>query len=129
MPELEKIDHVHVYATDRLEAEKWYEEVLGFSRVRELERWFMDGGPLTISNGGVHIALFENEDKRSTTIAFSVDAENYLAWRGQLTRHGVNYDESDHELSWSIYFFDPYGNPYEITSYSYDEISTSHPKT
>ena len=47
MPELEKIDHVHVYATDRLEAEKWYEEVLGFSRVRELERWFMDGGPLT----------------------------------------------------------------------------------
>lgn len=128
MPELEKIDHVHIYAPDRLEAEEWYEEVLGFSRVAKLEKWFKDGGPLTLSNGGVHLALFENNDKKSTTIAFSVDAANYKAWKEQLTRNKVSFVENDHELSWSIYFSDPYENPFEITSYSYDEIANNQPE-
>ncbi|MEM7209778.1 MAG: VOC family protein [Pseudomonadota bacterium] len=123
MPELEKIDHVHVYAPNRLEAERWYKEVLDFSRVNALEKWFIEGGPLTISNGGVHLALFQNKDKKSTTIAFSVDSENYLAWKKKLTFHGVLFVENDHELSWSIYFSDPYENPFEITSYCYDEIA------
>jgi catechol-2,3-dioxygenase len=28
----------------------------------------------------------------------------------------------DHQVSWSLYFSDPDGNPYEITSYTYDQL-------
>lgn len=128
MPKLEKIDHIHIYAPDRLSAEQWYKEVLGFNRVEPLERWFLEGGPLTIENGGVHIALFESDTLVNTTVAFSVDSTNYEEWKAQLGNHGVDFKESDHALSWSIYFSDPYGNPYEITSYEYEEIKKQrHP--
>lgn len=125
MPTLEKIDHIHVYTPNRLAAEKWYKKVLGFTRVKSLEVWFVEGGPLTIANGGVHIALFEHQEKIATTIAFSVDALNYKAWQHQLSNNKVSFTEYDHDLSWSIYFTDPYGNPYEITSYDYQEITNS----
>lgn len=123
MPKLEKIDHIHIYVPDRLRAEKWYRDVLGFTRVESLERWFLEGGPLTLGNGGVHIALFESDTLVNTTVAFSVDALNYEAWKLQLDKHCIGFSESDHALSWSIYFSDPYGNPYEITSYEYEEVS------
>ena len=125
MPVLSKIDHIHIYAPERLVAEQWYKKVLGFERIESLGSWFVEGGPLAIGNGGVHIALFESKELRNTTVAFAVDAdaENYHQWKIQLSEHGVEYRESDHELSWSIYFSDPYGNPYEITSYEYAEIS------
>ncbi len=122
MPKLDKIDHIHIYAPDRLSAEQWYKEVLGFTRVQSLECWFLEGGPLTLENGGVHIALFESDILKNTTVAFSVDATNYVEWKVQLDKHGIAFRESDHELSWSIYFNDPYGNPYEITSYEHEEI-------
>tara|TARA_B110001452_G_scaffold180243_1_gene151337 strand:- start:1121 stop:1504 length:384 start_codon:yes stop_codon:yes gene_type:complete len=122
MPELEKIDHIHVYVPNRLDAEHWYQEVLGFTRIESLASWFTDGGPLAIENGGVHIALFEGQSAVTTTVAFSVDAANYLAWKVNLDSHGINYKESDHDLSWSIYFKDPYDHPYEITSYDYQDI-------
>lgn len=133
MPVLSTIDHIHIYAPDRLAAEQWYATVLGFERVKSLEVWFEEGGPLTIGqgighsigHGGVHLALFESDTTRtSTTIAFSVDAKNYELWKIQLKQHAVSFTESDHDVSWSIYFSDPYGNPYEITTYEYDAIYT-----
>lgn len=123
MPALSNIDHIHIYAPDRLAAEQWYNTVLGFERVKSLEIWFDEGGPLTIANGGVHLALFESENRKSTTVAFSVDAINYELWKKHLSEHGVNFTEYDHDLSWSIYFTDPYENPYEITSYQHEQIS------
>ncbi|MFM2485224.1 VOC family protein [Celerinatantimonas yamalensis] len=127
MPQLLKIDHVHIYAPNRLVAEQWYKKVLGFKRVKTLECWFDVGGPLTIENGGVHIALFESNELTSTTVAFAVDASNYIDWKAHLSTFGVIFSESDHELSWSIYFRDPYGNPFEITSYDYELIKQSQP--
>ena len=126
MPILKAVDHIHVYVSDRLKAEKWYQQVLGFTRIKELEVWFDEGGPLTISNSGVHLALFNDTNKRGVTVAFSVDAENYQAWKTQLTHHNVDFKEYDHDLSWSFYFSDPYGNPYEITSFDYDEIAKAN---
>ena len=122
MPLFSKIDHIHIYAPDRLEAEQWYKTVLGFERVKAYEVWFEEGGPLTINNGGVHLALFESETQISTTVAFSADAENYELWLLQLEKHGVSFHESDHDLAWSTYFKDPYGNPYEIITYEYDQV-------
>jgi catechol 2,3-dioxygenase-like lactoylglutathione lyase family enzyme len=60
IPAFDRIDHIHLYATNRNKSEQWYADVMGFSRVRELESW-AEEGPLTLTNssGTVHIALFE----------------------------------------------------------------------
>ncbi len=123
MPNFTKVDHIHVYVADRLVAEQWYREVLGFTRIKALEVWFNEGGPLTLVNGGVHLALFNSPTKRGVTVAFSTDSKNYIAWQKQLTKHEVSFKEYDHDLSWSFYFSDPDGNPYEITTFDYDEIA------
>ena len=125
-PILDHVDHIHVYVTDREVSEQWYEEVLGLSRMPELESWATDGGPLTVANeaGTVHLALFERKPQPSrSTIAFGVTAPEFIAWRKHLV---AALDEppkiEDHELSWSLYFSDPDGNPYEITTYEYGAV-------
>jgi catechol-2,3-dioxygenase len=125
-PSLDRIDHIHVYVTDREVSEQWYAEVLGLSRMPELESWATDGGPLTVANetGTVHLALFERKPQPSrSTIAFGVTAPEFIAWRKHLVAalDGPPKVE-DHELSWSLYFSDPDGNPYEITTYEYAAV-------
>jgi catechol-2,3-dioxygenase len=36
-PLFERIDHIHIFVSDRAASERWYREVLGFRRVPELE--------------------------------------------------------------------------------------------
>lgn len=124
MASFSRIDHVHIFVPDQLQAEQWYHKVLGFKRVAGLDNWLTEtGGPLTIENGGVHLALFAAERKNSTIVAFAVDAHNYQSWKTILSENGVAYTEMDHQEAWSIYFYDPYQNPYEITCYDYSDIS------
>lgn len=125
-PSLDRIDHIHVFVTDREVSEQWYREVLGLSRMPELESSAIDGGPLTVANevGTIHLALFERKPQPSrSTIAFGVTAPEFVAWRKHLE---AALDErpkvKDHELSWSLYFSDPDGNPYEITTYEYGAV-------
>ena len=122
-PGLEAVDHIHVFVADRAAAERWYREVLGFTRVPELERWTADQGPLTLRNAGdtIHLALFERPPQRSrSTVALRASAPDFLAWRTHLSQAlGRTVEAVDHEVSWSLYFEDPYGNPYEITNYDY----------
>lgn len=126
-PTLQHIDHIHVHVSDRSAAEAWYQSVLGFTRVEELAFWAAEGGPLTLADasGAIHIALFERPaQSRHATIALAVDAENFLAWREHL--RGVPdlvIELEDHDVSWSLYFHDPDGNPYEITSYNYNQVA------
>jgi catechol-2,3-dioxygenase len=124
IPPLLLIDHVHVSVKNRSQAEQWYREVLGFSRVAEFDQWAADKGPLTIGNaqGNIHLALFESENVQNTVIAFSVTAENFFAWIEHLKDNGITTNIIDHDLSWSIYFRDPDGNPFEITTYDYAEV-------
>ena len=120
-PELLGFDHIHVYVTDRAKAEQWYEDVLGLYRSKALEFWAADGGPLTIQNssGTVHIALFERPAQPCrSVVAIHVDADGYKAWKAHLERLlPGNVSEQDHEVSMSLYFRDPDGNPYELTTY------------
>jgi catechol-2,3-dioxygenase len=122
-PPIRSIDHVHVHVRNRVAAERWYAEVLGMTRVKAFEFWAVGAGPLTIQNpeGSVHIALFERPtETRHTTIALGVDATAFLAWRDHLTTSLPQAPTvEDHELSVSLYFSDPDGNPYEITTYEH----------
>jgi catechol 2,3-dioxygenase-like lactoylglutathione lyase family enzyme len=120
-PPIQRIDHIHVFVSDRAAARRWYADVLGFAVVPELEHWASDGGPLTIADatGAVHLALFERPARpHRSTIALGVSREAFLAWEQHLgTSLGQAPDRVDHGAAWSVYFSDPDGNPYEITCY------------
>lgn len=125
MPKLDLIDHVHVYAQDRTLAEAWYRRVLGLNRVSELEHWAVSDGPLFLSNPDhtVSLALFERASQRSrSTIAFRVGKTEFLRWREHFQKESVPAELTDHAVSWSLYFSDPEGTPFEITSYEYESL-------
>jgi catechol-2,3-dioxygenase len=115
-----------VYVADRGAAESWYKRVLGLTRTKEYEFWAVDGGPLTIQNseGTVHIALFErNPMKTRSTIALGVSAVEYMEWKRHLVQELDEPPASeDHELSLSLYFKEPDGNPYDITTYEHEAV-------
>ncbi len=127
IPAFDRIDHIHIYAANRPKAEQWYADVMGFARVRELESW-AETGPLTLANssGTVHIALFEAAPQPTrSVIALSVGAQEFVAWQQHLVdKLKRPVEAEDHQLSWSLYFADPDGNPWEITSYQHAVIAT-----
>lgn len=126
-PALKQIDHIHVFVSDRTAAERWYADVLGLIRVANLAGWAADGGPLTVSNtaGSVNLALFERPVQPCrATIALEVSAAEFRAWQAHLASMlGGEFAAVDHDLSWSLYFSDPDGNPYEITTYEYAALA------
>src|SRR5688572_129482 len=86
-PALLRLDHVHVHVSDRAAAERWYRDVLGLTRVPELEGWASDGGPLTLADahGALHLALFERPTGTNhATLAVAVDAAGFVAWKRHL---------------------------------------------
>ena len=121
VPEIDGVDHVHVFVADRSAAEAWYADVLGMKALPEFRHWAADGGPLTLADAGgtVHIALFERPTQpHRSTVALRTSAAGLAAWRRHLTEQmGEPPSVEDHEQSISLYFADPDGNPYEITSY------------
>jgi catechol 2,3-dioxygenase len=125
-PNLNGIDHVHVYVTDRVEAERWYRTVLGFERVEKFMVWATDTGPLTMedASGTVHLALFEvDAPAGDTTIAFGATGEEFMAWKVHLEGRSLELRLSDHELAYSMYFRDPDQNMHEITTYDRDYVA------
>ncbi len=120
-PAFDAIDHLHVHVRDRPAAEAWYERVLGLRRLPEFAHWASDGGPLTLADPGghLHLALFERDAAPAgPTIALRVSAGGLLDWRAHLRRElGQAPALVEHGESRSLYFADPDGNGFEITSY------------
>jgi catechol-2,3-dioxygenase len=125
-PPLADIDHFHVHVSGRAAAETWYARVLGLQRDPALAFWMQEGGPLVVRNGdgSVHLSLFERPiGNGRTTLAFRVSGNAFLPWLRHLRDQLPSPPEPvDHEVSWSLYFQDPDGNPFEITSYEYDVV-------
>jgi len=121
VPKLDGVDHIHVYVQNRPAAEQWYARVLGFGRVEALAGWSDGQGPLTLqdADGQVHLALFERAPQPNrSVIALRVGAAAFKGWQAHLAQQpGLAVTFADHEIAHSIYFSDPDGNPYEITTY------------
>ncbi|QEL12368.1 VOC family protein [Kushneria phosphatilytica] len=124
MPVLKGVDHIHVFVTDRHAAEAWHHRVLGMTRIESLAFWAADPqGPLMIADASqsVCLSLFERPAQPCrSTLAMRVSGEAFRQWRAHLgeqlaTPPGLE----DHEVAWSLYFKDPDGNPFEITTYEY----------
>ena len=136
-----RLDHVHIRVPDRAEAARWYAENLGFEPVEEYAFWAegFAGGPLQISadGGATTLALFQANEghpmvPQETGIAFSVDAESFMAFARSLPR-GIDTPEGeplvvtdliDFDLCWAFDLADPWGNRYELNCYEYDRIRT-----
>ena len=70
--------------------------------------------------------MFEREKfEKLTSLAFRTDGENYLLWRKQLNDKGFLKREADHQVTWSLYFEDPFGHSHEITTYDYDLVKAA----
>lgn len=136
---VEQVDHVHVFVRDRRAAARWCERVLGLS-VMEGHSDLTDGGggPLVVSSdgGSTGLALFRRADDETwpsvaTTVAFRVGGKGFLQF---LARQGGEDDADsegprltrddvvDHDYCYSLYFSDPDGNPYELTTYDYEHV-------
>ena len=128
-PKLTGIDHIHVFVSDRVAAEEWYRRVLGLVRDPTLESWAAGRGPLTLvdESGQVHLALFERPRQNCrSVVALGASGAQFLSWVKFLESVlGRKLEPVDHELSWSVYFEDPDGNPFEITCYEYDAIKVA----
>ena len=137
---VEQIDHVELFVPDRRAAASWFEETLGLRIMTDFESWATDRGPLMISSdgGNTKLALFRGEPRGSRPtaghhrVAFRVDGAGFLAFLDRLERVPVLDDQErpvtardvvDHDRALSIYFCDPWGNRFEITTYDVECLS------
>ena len=130
-PKLQNIDHIHVFVSDRHKALDWYNNILGLKPSEEMVV-LPESGPLMIRNnkGNINIALFKGKPKDNhAVIAFKVSGEQFINCHNTIN-HSLteNLEVVDHDIQFSIYFEDPFGNPYEITSYDYDMLTNHYDK-
>lgn len=133
---VDQIDHVELTVPDPYEAAKWYDRILGFRIVPELEYW-ADGGPLMLqsAHGETKLALFRGTPPEQVTgfktVAFRVTGAGFLAFLNRLEAHPVTDRAGrrqtpdytvDHDGAFSIYFVDPWGYPYEVTTYDVEPV-------
>lgn len=137
-----QIDHVELWVPDQREAAEWYARVFGLEPVEEFEHW-ADGGPLMLATAEARtmLALFagspETRTPRRTAdfrrVAFRVDGEGFVRFLERVprlkleTEGGDTLDPDDfvdHDGSLSIYFRDPWGHAFEVTTYEVLEVRT-----
>ena len=140
--QVDQIDHVELYVPDRRSAAGWFRDVLGLHIISEFEHWAEDSrGPLMIGTkqGSTKLALFEGEPTGSQPkigfhlVAFRVSATSFAQFVAMLpelnltNEHGRIVDRemvADHGKAFSVYFCDPFGHQFELTTYDFEEAKT-----
>lgn len=141
-----QIDHVELLVPDRFQAADWYQKVLGLEIIEDFRFWAEDSsGPLMIGSkeAGTKLALFTGQPIGSVRgtgfhlTAFRVDGEGFFEFLSRLEqlktegtkilssdgKHVTSRDVKDHQKAFSIYFCDPWGHQFEITTYDYLWVS------
>ena len=124
-PKLQGIDHIHLYVNNKQQAVNWYSDILGFRIHEPLKLWDIGAGPLTIEDesGTIHLALFERDEySKLTSLAFKTDGQGFIAWKDYLEAQSIQLRIADHQVTWSMYFNDPFGHSHEITTNEYDAV-------
>ncbi|MCH7548944.1 MAG: VOC family protein [Candidatus Krumholzibacteriota bacterium] len=137
MVRVDQIDHVELFVPNRREAAAWYARVLGCEVVPEFEHWSESPrGPLMVSpdGGNTKLALFRGEPQNARPtagfhlVAFRVDGATFAEFVTHLAQLELTNDRgepvtaesvADHGQALSIYFCDPFGHRFEITTYDY----------
>lgn len=121
--QLEGIDHVALSVRDVERSAQWYIDVLGLER-QHADVW--GDVPAFVGKGATAIALFPVRSKLNSStpakirmlhLAFRAARKNFVAAQEELRKRGIQFEFQDHEISHSIYFYDPDGHELEITTY------------
>lgn len=119
---LEQIDHIALRCASPEATKEWYVNTLGFDHVF---RGQGAGVPIILRLGSTFLTLFPKKgneqvlaDDRAWHLAFrAATYGDFQAAQTELQSRGVSFQFQDHEISHSIYFFDPDGFLLEITTY------------
>ncbi|MCB0620860.1 MAG: VOC family protein [Saprospiraceae bacterium] len=117
-------DHIGLRVRHLERSARWYEQVLGLTRVQP-EEW--QPFPIFLVAGGTGLALFppHTDDPESLPsgdwlivdhFAFRVDAENFELAQRHLNELGIEFQIQDHHYFHSLYFRDPDGHKVELTT-------------
>ncbi|QIF02233.1 VOC family protein [Roseimicrobium sp. ORNL1] len=120
--QLQQIDHVALRCASPEATKAWYVATLGFEHVFP-GQW--SGSPIMLRLGSTYLTLFpqkENEpparNGQAWHLAFrAATYADFQSAQAELQAKGVSFQFQDHEISHSIYFFDPDGFLLEITTY------------
>jgi catechol 2,3-dioxygenase-like lactoylglutathione lyase family enzyme len=136
---VDQLDHVELFVPNRHEAAAWYRRVFGLEILPEYEHWAAHG-PLIISSdgGNTKLALFEGPSSGPPSaegfrrVAFRVSGGGFIEFlkrlgelrlTDHLDRAVTVHRVVDHAQAHSIYFSDPYGHLFEVTTYDYEEVA------
>lgn len=119
-----RLDHVALVARDAARTRDWYCETLGMEWVFR-GQW--NNRPYFVRKGTAQLAIFQAKEStpnrtnvglRADHFAFLAETRaDYDAIKAELTENGIPFDESDHDVAWSIYLTDPDGQTVEFTTY------------
>jgi catechol 2,3-dioxygenase-like lactoylglutathione lyase family enzyme len=123
-----QIDHVAFSVPDPEATARWYEQVLGLDRARDVP-W--PDYPVMMRAGATAIALFPSEGGRERAsaggslrhLAFRTDRPRFLTALAALRDRGIPFEREDHAICESVYLADPDGHEIELTTYEKDEPS------
>jgi catechol 2,3-dioxygenase-like lactoylglutathione lyase family enzyme len=97
--ELEALDDVGLVVSDMSRSIRWYQEVLGLRRAHQ-EAW----GEFPADNPMRHVGF--RTSRRGPETA-----------KQELAARGIEFEEGDYGVAWSVYLPDPDGCQVEITTY------------
>lgn len=137
---VKQIDHVELFVPDQYEAAEWCRKTFGLEIVPNYEYW-AESGPLMISSAESYTMLALETGQAPSfkssggfrRVAFRVEGKDFVHFFNRLVEYPVfdadghlvhSLEVIDHDLAYSMYFCDPYGYLYEVTTYDYQYVQS-----
>ena len=119
--QLEALDHVGLVVSDMARSVRWYQAALGLRRAYQ-EAW--GEFPAVLEANGSGVALFPNDDGGPVPVddpmrhvGCRTSRRGLEAAKRELAARGLEVEEGDYAVAWSVYLPDPDGYQVEITTY------------